>query len=370
MAQPLPAARDALGELLIIGFEGPELSEETSAFITQAGIGGVIIHAANYESPAQMAELSNQIQECRKKGTRPLWIAVDHEGGRVQRLKKSFTKIPEAAAISAMNSPKLAFEIAEVMARELHAVGVNLNLAPVADIATNLRNPVIGARAFGQEEDTVSKMISGMVRGHLIHGVQPCVKHFPGHGDTSTDSHFALPKTDTTLELLRERELKPFSKAFKSRCAIVMTAHVVYTKIDPKFPATLSSKILRDLLRDELGFKGLVISDEMEMKAIAEHFPAEEAPRLALQAGCDLLIYKTETAARHAYTSLAKALDEGTLAPERVLEAAARSRSLKKEALAQYHPANVAQVGKVVGTPAHAAIMQRVAGEPAGAGKK
>jgi beta-N-acetylhexosaminidase len=159
------SAHDALGELLILGFEGPELSEETLAFISQGGIGGVLIQATNFESPAQLAELSNQIQDGRRKNMAPLWIAVDHEGGKAQRLKKHFTKIPDAQAIAAMDSPKLAFEIAEVLAKELKAVGINLNLAPVADIATNPRNPQMVPRSFGNDEETVSKMISGIVRG-------------------------------------------------------------------------------------------------------------------------------------------------------------------------------------------------------------
>jgi beta-N-acetylhexosaminidase len=353
-------ARDALGELFILGFNGPELSDETSAFLSQARIGGVMIAAHNYESPAQMAELSNQIQACRPAISLPFWIATDHEGGKVQRLKKGFTKIPEAAALTAAGSPRLAFEIAELMAKELEAVGINLNFAPVADIATNPNNPVIGPRAFGADEDTVSKMTSSMVRGHLVHGVQPCIKHFPGHGDTATDSHFALPKSNTPLETLLDRELKPFTKAFRSRCAMVMTAHVIYTQIDPKYPATLSKRILREILRGELRYTRIIVSDEMEMKAIADHFSAEEAPRLAIEAGCDLLLYKTEAAARHAYASLLQALDQGALAPGLVLEAAERLRAHKKEFLVPYQPADIAGVGRIVGIAEHTELVARI----------
>jgi beta-N-acetylhexosaminidase len=368
-AQPSPPtvdqAKESLGELFITGFNGPELSDETSGFLSQARIGGVMIAAQNYESPAQMAELSNQIQACRIAKTPPLWVCVDHEGGKVQRLKKGFTRIPDAATLAATGSPKLVFEIAELLAKELEAVGINVNFAPVVDIATNPNNPVIGPRAFGRDEDTVSKMSSGMVRGHLVHGVQPCVKHFPGHGDTATDSHFALPKCAIPLEQLRERELKPFTKAFRSRCSMVMTAHVVYTQIDPKLPATLSPKILRDLLRGELRYTRLIVSDEMEMKAIADNFSAEDAPRLALEAGCDLLLYKTEAGARHAYASLLKALDEGKLSPQLVLEAAERSREHKRELLEPYQPADIAGVGRVVGVAEHAEIIAKVGDSPA-----
>jgi len=354
----IETARKALGQLFIIGFNGPELSDETSAFISQANIGGVILFSQNYESPAQVAELSNQIQEAR--GESPLWISVDHEGGRVQRFKKGFTKIPEAAAIAALDSPKIAFEIAEVMGRELRAVGVNLNYSPVTDINTNPKNPIIGARAFGSTEDMVSKISSAFVRGQVVQGVQACVKHFPGHGDTSTDSHYALPKVDTSLEVLREREFKPFTKAFKGHCNFVMTAHILCTKIDPHLPATLSSKILRDILRNELRYTRIIISDDMEMKAITDHYGAEEAPRMALEAGCDMLIYRTESGARHAYEAVLKALESGKLSPQIILEAHARIAEVKKEHLLPYNPVVVAEVAQKVGIPKHHEIVNKV----------
>ncbi len=352
-------AKKHLGQLFMIGFGGLELSDDTSAFISQAGIGGVILFAHNYESPGQVAELCNQIQECR--GELPLWISVDHEGGRVQRFKKGFTKIPDAATVSATDSPKVAFELAELMGRELRAVGINLNYAPVTDINTNPKNPVIGNRAFGDNEDQVTKMSSAVVRGHLTQGVQPCVKHWPGHGDTSQDSHFALPRVDTPLEVLQEREFKPFIKAFKSRCNFVMTAHVICTKIDPKLPATLSSKILRDILRTQIRYSKIIVSDDLEMKAITDHFGAEDAPRMAIEAGCDILIYRTEAAARHAYASLAKALDEGKLDPALVIEAAERISEVKQDCLLPYHPVVISDLQSKVHTAEHQAFVDKIA---------
>ncbi len=356
---PLEEAREILGELFIMGFSGLELSDTTRAFLTDKRIGGVIYFAPNFESPAQLAELSNQVQECRKD--LPLWVAVDQEGGRVQRFKKPFTRIPEAMAIGKADSPKLAFEISEVVARELAAVGVNLNFCPVADIHTNPKNPVIGHRAYGTSEEQVSRIVTAVVRGHLHSGVQACVKHFPGHGDTSTDSHFALPKLDVELETLRDREMKPFSKAFKSRCNFVMTAHILMPKIDPEFPATLSPRFIRQILREELRYSRLVVSDDMEMKAIADHYGVDDAPRLAIEAGCDLLIYRSEAATRRGYQALDQALVSGKLDPETVLVAATRSRSIKSEVLMPYEPVSVAEVGKRIGLPEHQALVDRVA---------
>ncbi len=355
----LDEARDALGELFIIGFNDLELADETASFISQAKIGGVILFSHNYENPGQVAELTNQVQECRA-GELPLWIAVDHEGGRVQRFKRVFTRIPDAASIGAVDSPKLAFEIAETLAKELKAVGININFSPVADIATNSRNPVIGPRAFGNNEEIVSKMVSAFVRGHLVQGVQPCLKHFPGHGDTSTDSHFALPRVDTSLEVLREREFKPFVKGFKSRCAMVMTAHILNSKLDAERPATLSKKILREILRQELRYFKLIISDDLEMKAITDHYGAEDAPRLAIEAGCDLLIYRSEAGARHAYEALLKALESEKLSPELVVEAAQRSRELKKEVLLPYQAITISELNQKVGTPENLAVIQQL----------
>ena len=351
----LQAARQALGELFVMGFSGLELSDETQKFIREAGIGGTILFAPNYESPAQVAELINQIQACRNE--LPLWVSVDHEGGKVQRFKKQFTRIPEAAGVAETGSAQLAFEVAALMARELKSVGININFSPVADINTNPKNPIIGRRAYGSTEAEVSKFVSAAVRGHLTEGVQPCVKHFPGHGDTTVDSHLALPKVTTPLETLREREFRPFTKGFKSGCALVMTAHIVFPEIDPDRPATLSRKVLRSLLRDELRYKGLIISDDMEMQAITDHFGADEAPRMAIEAGCDLLIYRSEKAARLAHAALLQALEKGTLAPEIVLTAAERCRSLKRESLLPYRDVVVANVMKAISTPEHAALM-------------
>lgn len=350
-------AKKHLGELFITGFNGLELEDDTAAFLSQARIGGVILFQNNYENPGQLAELTNQIQECRTE--LPLWISTDHEGGKVQRFKKPFTKIPDAATIGTIESSKTVFDIADVLAKELNAVGVNLNFCPVADILTNPKNQAIGTRSYGTDEDRVSRSVTAMVRGHMVNKVQPCVKHFPGHGEASTDSHFALPKVDTPLETLRNREFRTFVRAFKSRCSMVMTGHLLMTAIDPKFPATLSPTLLRDILRTELRYNRIIITDDMEMKAIADHFGPEEAPRLAIEAGCDILLYRTEAGARQAYAALDRALESGTLDPEVVLEAAGRSRSLKEDSLLPYKPIKIAELSEKIGTPESAELIER-----------
>jgi beta-N-acetylhexosaminidase len=357
----LPEAKQLLGELIIMGFSGLELSTETQAFLTQARIGGVILFAHNAESPVQIAELNNEIQSCSKEA--PLFISVDHEGGKVQRFKKGFTLIPEAASIAALKSPKLAFEISEVIAKELKAVGINLNYYPVADIATNPKNPVIGNRAYGDNPETVSKFVSAVIRGHLLHDVQVVAKHFPGHGDTALDSHFALPRVDTPLEVLRSREWMPFQKAIRSKCGLIMTAHILHSTIDPDRPATFSKRFLQDYLRKELHYDQLIISDDLEMKAITDHYGAEDAPRLALEAGCDLLIYRSEEAARHGYTALVRALEERKLSEEIVFAAARRVQYFKKTRLKKHTPIAIPSVSRQLATEAHLALVERASGK-------
>jgi beta-N-acetylhexosaminidase len=352
-ARDLP--RELLGELIFTGFEGLELGNGTRQFLRDARIGGIILFSKNYENPAQVAELINEAQEARA-GELPLWVSVDHEGGRVQRFRKPFTKIPEAADIARKDSPNATFEIAQVIGRELAAVGVNLDFAPVADVNTNPDNPVIGRRAFGDDADGVSKHVTAFVRGLLKEGVQACIKHFPGHGDTNLDSHFALPSITTSLETMRDREWRPFLKAMKSGCNFLMSAHIVCKQIDPEVPATLSKKIMTDLLRGELRYTGVILSDDMEMKAIADPFGAKDAPVRAINAGCDGLLYRSEEAARIAFEGLCEGLESGALDPARVIASAERLRALKRAALPVWKPVVIADLGNRIGTEASAEV--------------
>lgn len=358
MSDQKQLALELLGEVFVTGVSGLDLSSSSADFLKSKRIGGVILFGANYENPGQVVELIQEIQEC--KTDLPLWISVDHEGGRVQRFKKAFSKIPEAKKVGDHDSPKLAFDLATGFANELKAVGVNLNFSPVADVQTNPKNPVIGSRAFGSDDELVSKMVSAYVRGHLIAGVQPCLKHFPGHGDTSVDSHFGLPKVETDLETLEAREFKPFLKGIKAKCPFVMSAHVVMKKIDPSVPATLSPKIITGILREKLGFDGLIITDDMEMKAISDHFGIKDAPRLALEAGCNLIIYRSEASTRLAYDALAEAIETGKLDPKFVIDSATRSRKLKKETLLPYKAIEVLEIMQKLCRPELAALIAEV----------
>ncbi|MBI2606606.1 MAG: beta-N-acetylhexosaminidase [Deltaproteobacteria bacterium] len=360
--------RKLLGQCFFIGFEGPELAPEVTKFITDNAIGGVTLFANNYESPAQVAELANSIQAIRPKNPLfgldgvPLVIAVDHEGGKVQRFRKPFTRFPEAHAIGDLDSPKLAFEIAEAQAKELRAVGINVVYAPVCDINTNPDNPVIGRRAFGETEERVTKMVSAVVRGFVTNGVQPVAKHFPGHGDTAKDSHFHLPRVKTTLETLRGRELRPFSKVFRSRCSMAMTAHIIVETIDPKLPATLSPKIIQGLLREELRFAGLILSDDMEMKAVADHWGEIDAALMALEAGVNVLLYHTMPFITRVFEPLLAKLTspEGARALAMLEASANRVLDFKKANFASYRPVYIPEIEAVVGSKEHQDLLKKV----------
>lgn len=355
--------RKLLGSCYWIAFEGLEVPKSIAEFIQRNGISGVSLFAKNYESPAQVAELCNSLQEIAiQDGGLPLAIAVDHEGGRVQRFRKPFTHFPEPRVVGNYNSPKLTFDVASVMARELHAVGVNVSYAPLADIHTNPANPVIGRRAFGESEERVSKMVSAYIRGLLTNHIQPVVKHFPGHGDTSQDSHFHLPKVSTKLETLLSRELRPFQRAFRSHCQMVMTAHILVECLDGKLPATLSKYVLQDLLRDKLHYKGLIISDDMEMKAIADNFGEADAALMALAAGCDILLYHTEPVQTRVFEELLAKLTSpsGHEALNMLKAASARVSDFRHQAFADYSPVDVLKIPDVVGCPAHLELVSLI----------
>lgn len=346
--------------MFVLGIPGTELSPAASEFLSEYQPGGVIYFAHNFEMPALLAEMSDAIQGTRDKARNlPLFIAVDHEGGRVQRFRKPFTHFPEAAQIGEIGSPKLAFMVAEVMAKELRAVGVNLNFHPVCDIHTRANNPVIGRRAFGSDDETVSRMASAMVRGFVANHVIACVKHFPGHGDTTVDSHVDLPRLDQSWEKLMDRELKPFARAIKSRVDMIMTAHILNASLDPIYPATLSYSTITNGLRKELRYGKLVITDDMTMAAVAQHFGEEDAIALAINAGCDLLLYGNEEKGRRAMDIAFRFLASGRISAEQVEASYIRIKEVKERMLLPYPGLQIEQV-RVIGSEAHQEVLKMV----------
>ena len=324
-----------LGQLVFTGISGLALTEDEKKFIEKEDIGGVILFSKNYESPAQVAELVNSIQVLRKEY--PLFICTDHEGGRVVRFKTQFTQFPPMLDIARLESPKIFYEVATIMAEELLACGVNLNLAPVCDIWNNEQNKVIWDRAFGKDHETVSKYISSMIRGFQTNNLLSCAKHFPGHGNTIKDSHYDLPIVKKPLEKIREEEFQPFIKAIKARVDIIMMAHIIVEEIDSELPCSLSPKA-HEILRNELKFKGLILSDDMQMKAITDHRGTGEAAMMAIKAGSDLVEYRDLEEAMLGLEGLKKAQKDKTIKSVEFEDRMNRIEENKKRYFKEYKP--------------------------------
>lgn len=327
--------RKKIGQMFMIGFQGTALSEELKEIITNYGIGGVIIFSRNIESPAQIKDLINSIQKLSiQKNQIPLFVSIDQEGGRVFRLKPPFRQYPSYGKLRRAGSEELVMSNALAMAEELIEIGVNMNMAPVLDVNTNPQNPIIGDRSFSSDPDTVSRLGTCIIKTFKEKGIIAVGKHFPGHGDTLSDSHLELPVVNHNIERLEDIELKPFIHAFKNGLRAVMTAHVLYPALDADYPATLSERIIKNILRKKCGFDGVVITDDLEMKAISNRYTGEDAGILSVRAGVDiLLICHSNDKQLIMFDSLLKAVENGNIKEERIEESFSRIMKLKKEAI-------------------------------------
>ena len=309
--------REHIGQQLIIGLSGEELTTEEAQFIVENNIGGVILFDRNLKSVEQTHKLITDIQQLRYKlpEKTPLFVSVDMEGGRVQRLKSPFTQWPPVKNLGDIGSSSITFQYTQLMGRELKAIGFNLDYAPCVDILMNPKNEVIGDRALSSDPELVAKLASAMVRGYIKSDVLTCAKHFPGHGYTAVDSHFDLPIDKRTIaDLEKQGDLEPFKRVIKARVDMIMTAHIQYPNIDPKFPVTISPLFIKQFLREALRYRGIIITDDLDMKALTKNFPIDDLPTLALQAGATMLLYCNEPKSPvKAVKNIAKALSDGKL---------------------------------------------------------
>ncbi|MGE0764322.1 MAG: beta-N-acetylhexosaminidase [Bdellovibrionales bacterium] len=354
---------EKIGQLFMIGLEGKTLSAKESDFIIKNDIGGVILFDRNLGTPQEIHKLCSDVQALRHKtkDKLPLFISIDMEGGRVARLKAPFTQWPAAAKIGALDSTSVAFRFAMSMGSELKAVGINLDYAPCIDVFTNPKNTVIGDRAFSTDPEQVAKMASAVVRGYIKSGVIACAKHFPGHGHTVIDSHLDLPVEDASMERLDEVELVPFKKVFRARVDMVMTAHIKFPKVDPEWPVTLSEVFIQKILRGQLRYRNLVISDDLDMKALAAHYDRDMIPVRALQAGCDILLYCNEhDRPPRALEMVKKAIADGNVKMAQIEESFKRVVALKKELLANPDPLPWSEASQMIGHPDHLKISKAI----------
>ncbi|MBT3517145.1 MAG: beta-N-acetylhexosaminidase [Nitrospina sp.] len=278
--------------MIITGFGGTCLNSELEELIVKSKIGGIILFERNFEEPDQLITLINDLQSLAKScpASVPLFISVDQEGGRVARLKSPFSDFPQPSCLGHARSESLAHRFGLALGREMQAVGINMVYAPVLDVNTNPDNPIIGTRALSDTPEWVGRMGKAVIDGIQEAGVFPVGKHFPGHGDTDRDSHLELPYVNRDMSSLEKVELEPFVQAVSHGLKVVMTAHVIYSAWDDKLPATFSPYILKNILRKRLGFDGLIITDDLEMKAVEKHIPFDSIPRLGSIAGVDLYL--------------------------------------------------------------------------------
>lgn len=356
--------KQRLGQQTIIGISGKTLTDDERKYIVDSNIGGIILFSRNIESPQQLHKLNSDIQSLRHKmvDKAPLLISIDMEGGRVARLKAPFTQWPPLGKLGAMDSPAVAFKFAESMGVELQAMGINLDFAPCVDVLTNPKNEIIGDRALSTDPEIVGKLASAIVRGYIKSGIIPCAKHFPGHGNTLLDSHFDLPVEEVSYETLKARELIPFKKSFRARLDMVMTAHIVYKSIDPEWPATLSKKMIDEVLRKETGYRNLVISDDLDMKALRNHYDIDKIAVRAVEAGCNILLYCNEPESpKIGLAAVEKAVTDKTLSAELVDKNYQAMLALKKSKVVHADPLPLNEASRIIGHPDHLALSKAIA---------
>jgi beta-N-acetylhexosaminidase len=331
-----------VSRLLMLDLSGPALTPDERAFMGEHAVGGVCLFARNCLDRFQVAELTLELRALCGEG---LLVAIDQEGGSVVRLE-DVPYPPSAMALGAADDASLTERVAAATARGLSAVGVNVDFAPVADVNSNPANPVIADRSFGSGPARVAGHVVAFVRGLQQGGVAATVKHFPGHGDTSVDSHLALPVLEADTARLEALELRPFRAALHAGTDAVMTAHILLPALDPERPATLSRRIVTGLLREKLGFEGVVFTDALNMRAVAERYGPAEAALAAVQAGCDMPVHVGPLSEHAAIVRrLERALDHGELDPARVRASLRRLEAVARRYAPRYQPEAAWQEG-------------------------
>lgn len=352
------------GQRVMIGFDGHAASADARRLIRDYGAASVILFGRNVDAPEQVAELVRELQAIARDAGHelPLLIAVDQEGGRVARLRSPWTEWPPLRAVGRTESEDLARGMGQALAAELKACGIRCDLAPVVDVDTNPKNPVIGDRSFGDDPERVGRLGAAMIRGLQGGGVAACAKHFPGHGDTDVDSHLALPAVDHPPSRLEDVELRPFRHAIGAGVATIMTAHVLVRELDDELPATLSPVVIQGLLRQRMKFDGVIVSDDLEMKAVAERWPPGRSAVLAAKAGCDLLpVCQGHNGQVDAIEALVRAVEAEEIRWKEMDAACDRIRLVKERFLLPYRDPTPKQARAAAGVGERVALAREIA---------
>jgi beta-N-acetylhexosaminidase len=350
------------GQRLLVGFDGTSPAPEFVRFVREAAPAGFILFARNVEEPAQVRELNRELAALLPASLPPL-LSVDQEGGRVQRVKA--TRWPTLRALGNIDHLPTTAQFARALADEVRALGFNLNFAPCADVDSNPKNPVIGDRSFGPDPGQVVRHVAAFVEAAQARGLVCCAKHFPGHGDTSVDSHLDLPTVERDRPEIERTELPPFAAAVQAGVGMVMTSHVVFPAYDESVPATMSEPILRGLLRGRLGWGGVTISDDLEMKAVRGRYPLDMQLDLASRAGVDLFcISRSLDLCVEAWETLVRLQELDPRHDDAATDAQGRLMALRERFFKEAPPAPPVSL---VGDPAHRALaesLRRQGGDP------
>jgi beta-N-acetylhexosaminidase len=350
------SARDLL-PLFCFGFDGIEPPEDLRALLGH-GLGGVILFKRNLRDLDQVCALTTSLH---RHAVGPLLVGVDQEGGRVVRLPPPFLNPPPAATLGRIDDPELTQAVARAVGQELRAAGFTWNLAPVLDVNTNPDNPIIGDRAYSRDPQCVARMGLASIRGFAAAGILTTGKHFPGHGETATDSHLALPESAQTAERWRAVEFVPFREAIRAGVPSILAAHLVCPALDPRAPSSLSPIIISNILRGELGFDGVVVSDDLEMGAIVTRFDIGEAAVRFLEAGGDLvLICRDPDRQREALSAVESAVRTGRLSEARLQTSLDRLQALRGRLARHEHQANRDAPNAIVGNPSHVHLVESI----------
>lgn len=323
---------EKIGQMIFGGIPGVSLSKETKQLISEYHLGGIIFFSNNIENTKQTVDLVNEIKTINKENKLPILLGIDQEGGRVERLPEDIINLPKNKEIGETNNKEFSYNIGTILGKQLDAYGFNINFAPVLDVHSNPSNPVIGDRSFSADPNIVSDLGLETMKGMKSENIISVIKHFPGHGDTSIDSHIDLPVVSKQREQLNKVELIPFEHAINAGADVVMTAHILLSEIDSKYPASLSKKIITNLLRKQLEYNGVVITDDLTMGAIVDNYELETAAVKAIQAGTDMVLiahggYDTLTTV---FEEIKSAVLNGEISEDRIDESVRRIIHLKE----------------------------------------
>ncbi|PFO01260.1 beta-N-acetylhexosaminidase [Bacillus sp. AFS076308] len=323
---------EKIGQMMIAGISGTKMDTQTKNLITNYKVGGMIFYQDNLVNPEQTVQLLNEIKTENVHNRLPLFLSVDQEGGRVIRLPGGLFNFPTNKEIGVINNSQFSYKVGTILGKELNGFGFNLDFAPVLDVNSNPKNPIIGDRSFGNNPDVVSKLGIQTIKGIQSQNIIATIKHFPGHGDTSVDSHLELPIVYKNLTELKQLELIPFERAIDNGADTVMVAHILLPKLDAHYPASMSKVIITDILRKQLAFGGVVITDDMTMKAITDHYKMGAAAVDSINAGSDIILVAHDyNKIIEAITSIKVAVQKGEISEQRINDSVRRIIMLKKK---------------------------------------